>query len=344
MSTRSAKVAPVNAPQPDVSAVPHRSQTRRRPRRARLVLLYGLLAIVLAAGITFGVQTIAFYAHHATTDDAQIEGHIDPVLPRVAGYVAEVLVHENDSVTAGQALVRIDPRDFESRVHMAQTALASAQATVAVAKANAVAADTRRLKAARDLERSVALRKQQVVSQEAYDGAKADADATAADHETALRRVAAAEAMVAQKQADLDYAKLQLSYTTISAPVSGFVSKKSVEVGQFIEAGQPLLAVVADRDVWVVANFKETQLHRMRAGQAATVEVDAYPGATFHARIDSIAAATGAKFALLPPDNATGNFVKVVQRIPVKLVFTDPADAARPLRVGMNVTAIVDLG
>ncbi len=343
MSIRPAKVAPVAVPQPD-AAPHHRAPSRRRRGRRRLVLLYGLLALVLVAGVVFGVQTIVFYAHHATTDDAQIEGHIDPMLPRVAGYVAQVLVQENERVAAGQPLVRIDATDFDSRVRMAQAALSSAQAAVAVAKASVAAADTHRHKAAQDFERSVTLHNQHVVSQEAYDAAKSAADATAADYETALRQVAAAEAVVAQKQADLDYAKLQQSYTTIAAPVSGFVSKKSVEVGQFVEAGQPLLAVVADRDVWVVANFKETQLHRMHAGQTATVEVDAYPGLTFHARVDSIAAATGAKFALLPPDNATGNFVKVVQRIPVKLVLTDPPDDAHPLRLGMNVVAIVDLG
>jgi membrane fusion protein, multidrug efflux system len=170
------------------------------------------------------------------------------------------------------------------------------------------------------------------------------ADATAAEYTAAVREVSAAQAQVAQKRADVDYAKLQLSYVTMTAPADGVISKKSVEVGQYVQAGQPLMAIVEDHEVWVVANFKETQLRRMRIGQPVAIHVDAYPQVTFHGRIESIAAATGAKFSLLPPDNATGNFVKVVQRIPVKVLFTDPPDTAHPLRVGMDVTATVDLG
>jgi membrane fusion protein (multidrug efflux system) len=121
------------------------------------------------------------------------------------------------------------------------------------------------------------------------------------------------------------------------------VSKKSIEVGQYVQAGQPLMTVVDDTDLWVVANYKETQLRRMHPGQPVEVKVDAYPGHAFHARVQSISPATGARFALLPPDNATGNFTKVVQRLPVKIVFTDPPDPAHPLRVGMSVTSTVDV-
>jgi membrane fusion protein, multidrug efflux system len=321
-----------------VASIPVRSSTIRR------VVLYGLLALLVAAGLTYGIRTVVFYAHHAETDDAQIEGHIDPVLPRVAGYVADVLVRENQHVAANEVLVRIDPRDLQSRVNMAQTALATAQAAVAVARANVEAIKTRREKTSADFARYSSLSRQHVISPQDYDSAKAAADAAEAEYQVSVRQVGAAEAQVAQRQADLDYAQLQLSYTTVAAPAPGFVSKKSVEVGQFIEAGQPLMAIVHDQDVWVVANFKETQLSKMRVGQAVTVEVDAYPGHLFRARVDSIGSATGAKFALLPPDNATGNFVKVVQRVPVKIVLTDEPDPSHPLRVGMSVTAIVDVG
>ncbi len=152
---------------------------------------------------------------------------------------------------------------------------------------------------------------------------------------------------MAQHQATLEAARLQLSYIVLKAPVDGIVSKKNVEVGQFVQAGQPLLAIVqrgTTNDVWVSANFKETQLAQMHPGQTAEIEVDAYPGVIFHGRVESLAAATGARFSLLPPDNATGNFTKVVQRIPVKIVFTDPADPRHPLRVGMNVSVTVNLG
>jgi len=319
------------------------STRRQRPPVGR-VILYGVLAFLVAAAVVYGIQTIIFYRYHVETDDAQIEGRIAPVLPRIAGYVAEVLVRDNQRVDANQVLVRIDPRDLQSRVNIARAALVNAQAAVAVARANVEASKSKREKTSADFERNAPLFRQRVISPQEYDATKAAADAAEAEYQTASRQILAAEAQVAQRQADLEYAELQLSYTTIAAPAVGFVSKKSVEVGQFVEAGQPLMALVQEGEVWVVANFKETQLRKMRVGQSVTVEVDAYPGHVFNARVDSIASATGAKFALLPPDNATGNFVKVVQRIPVKIVLIDAPDAEHPLRVGMNVTAIVSVG
>jgi membrane fusion protein, multidrug efflux system len=317
--------------------------TRRQRSNAGRIVLYGVLALLVAAAIAYGIQTIVFYAHHVETDDAQIEGHIAPVLPRVAGYVAEVSVRDNQRVDGNQVLVHIDPRDLEARVNIARAALLNAEASVAVSRANLDAIKTKREKTSADFGRNAPLFRQRVISPQEYDNTKAAADAAEAEYQSAVRQVSAAEAQVAQRQADLDYAQLQLSYTIIAAPAPGFVSKKSVEVGQFIEAGQPLMAIVQEGDVWVVANFKETQLRKMRVGQTVTVEVDAYPGRVFNARVESIGSATGAKFALLPPDNATGNFVKVVQRVPVKIVFTDAPDRDRPLRVGMNVTAIVSV-
>jgi membrane fusion protein (multidrug efflux system) len=154
-------------------------------------------------------------------------------------------------------------------------------------------------------------------------------------------RAAAAEARVQQAQAALKQAELNLQYTTVKAPSTGVVSRKSVEIGQVVQAGQPLLALVDLQDVWVTANFKETQLNEMRPGQRAVVEVDALGGKEFHGHIDSIAAATGAKFSLLPPENATGNYVKVVQRVPVKIVFEPGQDPNHLLRPGMSVTPTV---
>ncbi len=336
------KAASVHELQPaGDGAAPH----TRPPGRpvARRVVLYSVLALLAASGATFGVKTVLFYSHHVETDDAQIEGHINPVLPRVAGYVGEVQVHDNQHVVAGDVLVRIDPRDLASRVSMAQAALDTARAAVTVAQAKLDAAGSKSGKASQDLARAAALHEQKVVSQQEYDTAKWAADAAAAEYTAAAREVSAAQAQVSQRQADLEYAQLQLSYATVTAPENGVVSKKSVEVGEYVQAGQPLMAIVEDREVWVVANFKETQLRQMRVGQPVDIQVDAYPQHTFRGRIESIAAATGAKFSLLPPDNATGNFVKVVQRIPVKVLFTDPPDAMHPLRVGMDVTATVAL-
>jgi membrane fusion protein (multidrug efflux system) len=324
--------APEKAPEPEA----------KPPRRgARRVVLLGLLGIGIVVGAIFGLRTIAFYRHHVETDDAQLEAHIAPVLPKVSGYVTEVAVRDNENVRAGQLLVRIDDRDYRSKVETARASLANAEAAVAVARANTEAARTESGRASTDLERYSRLREKEEVSQQQYDAAKSAAEASGAQAEARRRSVEAARAEVAQKRADLDYTELQLSYAAVTAPVTGTVSRKNVEVGQYVQAGQPLLAIVSGEETWVVANFKETQLKKMRVGQPVEVEVDAYPKKIFPARVESFAAATGAKFALLPPDNATGNFTKVVQRVPVKIVFTGPPDPARPLRAGMNVVAIV---
>jgi len=331
---------PVNGAE-KVSLPPPASTPKKGPGR-RIGLL--LLLVAVLGGIGFGVKEVVFYRHHAETDDAQIEGHIDPVLPKVSGYVMEVLVIDNQKVAQGQLLVKIDGRDLKAKVDTARAALENSRAKVAVAKAQVTSAQSQNVKAARDLTRYAQLRQKEEVSQQQYDAAQASADLGEATVLAAERSVAAAQADVAQKKADLDFAALQLSYVEVPAPVSGVVSKKNVEVGQFVQAGQPLLAIVEDNEIWVVANFKETQLTKMRVGQKVEVKVDAYPKQIFHGKVESIAAATGAKFALLPPDNATGNFTKVVQRVPVKIVFTDPPDSTRPLRAGMSVTAIVNLG
>jgi membrane fusion protein (multidrug efflux system) len=358
--------------------------TPRQGGRRKVIILTILALLALAAG-TFGVRTYLFYEHHATTDDAQIDGTIDPVLPRVSGYVQEVRVKENQHVNAGDVLVVIDPSDLQAKVDQEQAALLNARAAVSVAQAavasaratlagmraktasneaDLTAARTRQEQAAADLARYRSLVDKEEVSRQQYDAARATADASraaagaarattessragaqsaAAQLQVAERQVGAAEAQVAQHQATLEAAKLQLSYATIKAPASGFVSKKNVEVGQLVQVGQPLMAVVLGHDTWVTANFKETQLTKMQPGQTAEIEVDAYPGVTFHGRVESLSAATGARFSLLPPDNATGNFTKVVQRVPVKVVFTDPPDPRRPLRVGMSVNVVVNL-
>src|SRR5206468_3275533 len=158
------------------------------------------------------------------------------------------------------------------------------------------------------------------------------------------QQIGVASTMIKQRQADVDNAKLELSYAVITAPADGLVSKVNIQPGQFLNAGQALFSIVLDQNIWVVANFKETQLNKMRVGQAVVINVDAYPGHDFQAKLTSFAPATGASFALLPPDNASGNFVKVVQRVPVKIEFTNPNDPfLKQLRAGMNVDVEVEL-
>jgi len=234
--------------------------------------------------------------------------------------------------------------------------VATAEGQGAAAEAQIAAAQANYDKAMSDLRRIQQLANQQIVSRQQLDAAQATADAAHASLIAAQKQAAAAGATVTNAQAGVHLAQARLaaaqaeqlqaalneSYTRILAPVSGVLSRKQVEVGQLVQTGQTLFTVVADTGVWVDANFKETQLGDIRVGQPVQLEVDAYGGHTFNGVVESIAAATGAQFALLPPDNATGNFTKVVQRIPVRIRPTDPVDANRRLRPGMSVTAHID--
>ncbi|WP_240935445.1 HlyD family secretion protein [Hymenobacter sp. HDW8] len=298
-----------------------------------------------------------------------MEGDVYPILPRVGGPVLKVKVQDNQLVKKGDVLVTLDQADYQQRVNAAEAALAAAQANVVAARAGVGTAqanvrtaqstigvsEANRARLQKDLQRSTFLRQQDIIPQSEYDAVQANLKATSAQRATAAdqvqvarqqvaaaqQQVAVAEAVVKQRQADLDNAKLQLSYTTITAPGNGIVSKKSVQPGQVVSPGQQIMGLVASGNTWVIANFKETQLENMREGQKVAVEVDAYPSEEFEGHIQSLSAATGARFALLPPDNASGNFVKVTQRVPVKIVL-DKVDPQHPLRAGMSVTATVE--
>ena len=336
--------------------------------RSRRPIVLLIAAIILLVGGYFGWQRYQFALHNEETDDAQVEGDVYPILPRVSGPVQEVRVRDNQQVKQGDVLLTVDPADYQQRVNAAEAALAAAQANVTAARAAVGTAqanvstaqatigvsDANRARLQKDLERSNFLRKEDIIPQSEYDAVQANLRSTTAQRTTAQNQVrvarqqvaaaqeqvAVAVAVVKQRQADLDNAKLQLSYTTITAPAAGIVSRKSVQPGQLISPNQQLLAIVASNQTWVTANFKETQLTDMHVGQPVTVEVDAYPDQEFKGKIESISAATGARFALLPPDNASGNFVKVVQRVPVKITFSE-LDPQHPLRAGMSVRAIV---
>ena len=346
------------------------TKTTMRLAPTRLVVV-ALAALVLAAAMAVGVRHWRYYLAHEETDDAQVEGHISPVLPRVSGYVARVLVADNQRVDAGQALIDIDPRELDLRVaqseaalqnamaeqRTAEASLSGARAAAATAAANVETALVRQRKAASDLERDTKLLGTGAITDSQFTDSKAAADTAAAELEAvrseartadlqiavAASRAAATQTQAAERASDLDYSKLQRSYASVTAPIAGLVSRKNVEPGQFIQAGQTLLSVASDTDVWVVANFKETQMAHMRPGQEVEFEADNYRGYVFRGRVDSISAATGARFALLPPDNSTGNFVKVTQRVPVKIVLAQAPDADHPLRPGMSVDATVSV-
>jgi len=306
-----------------------------------------IMGVILVGLLIFGVRKWWFARSHVSTDNAQVDGHIVPVLPKVGGYVVEVRIDENQSVKAGDTLVVLDDRDLRARLAQTDADLAALLATVSsrtrVGQADAAVAQAQAnaLKANADLARIEPLAAQNVVSQQQLDAARAAAAAAEAQLAQAQAMLVGADARVAAARASRDQAALQLSYTRIITPSAGVVSKKAVELGQLVQAGQPLMTVVPLADVWVTANLKETETADVTPGDPADITVDAYKGMHVHGHVESLSPATGAKFSLLPPDNATGNFTKVVQRIPVRLHLDSPVDPAHMLRPGMSVVATI---
>jgi len=397
--------------------------SRRRSRLGRILAL-ALIVAILAVG---GYYLRKYFSTYETTDDAQVDGHIDAVSSRISGHVMDVLVEDEQYVRAGDLLVRIDPKDYEvavakaaadladaeaaletSRIDVpithtntssqlktansnradvvaalsgaerqlaaAQARLESARAQVREAEANLIKAsdDAKRYKllvdkdeiprqqydtavSARDAAqatldtRTAGVREAEqniVVAQSAVEQAKTripQADASIESAMTAPQQVAVSEtraksaaAQVAQRRALLEQAQLNLSYCSVVAPVTGIVGKKTVEVGENLSPGQQLMAVVPLDDVWITANFKETQLSRMNSGQRVTFSVDAY-SKEYTGRVYAIGGASGSRFSLLPPENATGNYVKVVQRVPVRINVDPGQNNDHRLRPGLSV-------
>jgi membrane fusion protein, multidrug efflux system len=393
---------------------PRKRDFRERRRSAfanprfRLGLIIVLLVLVVA-----GIAAWRYFGSYESTDDAQIDGHLNSISPRVSGHVLKLNVDDNQYVQAGQVLVEIDPADYEVALERAKADYADAVAAAEGARVNVpitsvsttgqvstaeadvtnsragIAAATQQYEAAKaqlqsaqannnkaqsDLVRYKQLVEKQEISQQQYDQAVAAAQSSAAAVESAaanvraseqqviqargkldqaeanLRtantgskqvtvirsRAASAEAQVQKRKADLDQAVLNLGYTKVIAPVTGVVSNRTVEVGQNVQAGQEMMKVIPLEGVWVTANFKENQLRNMHPGQSVDIHVDAN-SKKYRGHVDSIAGASGARFSLLPPENATGNYVKVVQRIPVKIVFEPGELKEHVLRPGMSV-------
>ncbi len=331
-----------------------RDEAPARPARpaaakpaSRRQMVFAVMGVVLVLLLAAGVRKYIWSRSHVSTDNAQVDGHVIPILPKVGGFVAQVRVDDNHRVRAGDTLVVLDDRDYQARLAQAEADLAVAlagvssnrrvgQAEAAVAQAQANA-----LKAHADLDRLLPLAQQDIVSKQQLDAVLASAAAADGALAAAQAALVGADARVAAARAARDQAALNLSYTRITAPSKGVVSKKAVEVGQLVQAGQPLMSVVPLDDIWVTANLKETETADVSAGDAADITVDAYPGRHFAGHVESLAPATGAKFSLLPPDNATGNFTKVVQRVPVRIRLNQPNDSIRPLRPGMSVVATI---
>jgi membrane fusion protein (multidrug efflux system) len=272
--------------------------------------------ILIGVGAALAVAGAAFFIANrgwVSTDDAFIEAHVAPVSAKVQGHVLRVLVEDNQAVKKDDVLAELEPQDYLTRRDDARAVVAGAEAEV---RKNDL-----------DVKRYQTLFERRESSRQTLDHALADAQSAKAALEAA--------------QARLRQAALDLSYTKITAPQDGRVTRKSMEAGAFVSVGQPLLAVVPS-EVWIVANFKETQLRDMKPGQKAEIKIDAYPG-KLRGHVDSLQAGTGARFSLLPPENATGNFVKVVQRMPVKIVLDETPAGGRLLAPGMSVEAEVQV-
>jgi membrane fusion protein, multidrug efflux system len=326
------------------------SSASRSRRRRNLILLILLLLVATAAA----VPGWSYLSSYEDTDDAQVDGHIIAVSSRINGTIAHVYVIDTQPVHKGQLLVEIDPDDYVVAVEGARARLAETKAQVESAKADYQTAlskvredDATRAKAEYDVPRLAILAAQGAGRREDYQEslrianvARATVDADRASANAAMTNIASHEAALKEAQANLDQALLNYGYTRITAPMSGVIGKKSVEPGQRVQQGESLLAVVPLDDVWVTANFKEDQLRRMQPGQPVDIHVDAL-GRTFKGYVDGLGSASGERFSLLPPENATGNYVKVVQRIPVRIDLAPGQNSAHRLVPGMSVEPTV---
>lgn len=323
--------------------------------RKKLIFLVSMLCLTVGIGYFWSRGKT-----HIATDNAFVESPIHSVAARISGSVTEVLVTDNQLVRRGEVLVVLDDRDARAEVDKATAELALARNEAGSDKAQAeqsraelVRSRAQAVQANLDLQRAELLFQQKVIPREQLDRIRTNrqvAEAQVRASEEKLQKdmatVGIAEgpapgALVAKRQAELAAAELRLSYTRLSAPVDGYVTRKAVETGNWIQPGQALMAVVATGETWITANYKESQLTDVKPGMSVSFTVDTYPGRKFVGRVDSIMAGTGAAFSLLPPENATGNYVKVTQRIPVKIAIEPINPHQYPLRVGMSVVPTI---
>jgi membrane fusion protein (multidrug efflux system) len=320
-------------------------------RKKVLYVIAALVAVLVVYGIFHTIQGFS----RVTTDDAYLEGRVHTIAAKVPGTVKTIPVDDNRAVKKGDLLLELDPRDYEVKVNEASAALeaeksrlADAEAGIQAAAANLEVQEVAFNQAGLDKKRTEALFKENVVSKERSEKVETAFNMAQAQVKAAKEQLAKAKSsreleasLIKQREAGLEAAKLALGYTKVYAPGDGYVTKKAVQEGNQIAAGQPVMAVVALDDIWVTANYKETQLRSVKPGQKVTIEVDTYRGAAFSGTVDSIMAGTGSVFSLFPPENALGNYVKVVQRIPVKIVLDRNTDSRHVLRIGMSVVPTI---
>jgi len=325
------------------------------------LLIVAILVIVVA--VFYLANYFRRQKHYVETNDAQVEAYINPVSARASGFIKAVKFEEHQPVKQGDTLVLIDDKEYRAKVQEAEAAVEDSRAQVDVLNAGIASAEVgttvnkeqingakaRLVQQSQDIRRYKNLVKQEAATGSDLDLVQSHYDVSVSDYNAAQNslktsyakikelksRKALLSADLKRKIAELDLARINLGYTVIRAPYSGRLGRKTILEGQQVQVGQPLVSIVNEKDKWVTANFKETQVYGMYVGQPVDIEVDAIDDKIYHGKIEAISASTGAKFSLLPPDNATGNFVKIVQRIPVKIRFT--STDIQPIRAGMNV-------
>ena len=312
---------------------------------------FAIVGAVVAAGLVAGWVYSGYRKTHISTDDAFIDGNIHTIAAKISGTVKEIYVTDNQPVKQGELLLEIDPADYTVRLREASSAvgaekakLSEAETKIAAAQANLELQRSNLKLAELEKTRSENLFQKEAIPRDRYDRAMTGYEVAVAQVKAAEEQLRTARSQkitqastIKQKEATASLADLNYQYTKIYAPVDGYITKKSVQTGNQIQAGQPLMAVVSLENQYIVANYKETEMGAIRPGQDVEIKVDSYPGKIFKGKVDSIMAGTGVSFSLFPAENATGNYVKVVQRIPVKIVFDQGADKDHVLRIGMSV-------
>ncbi|MGM8363224.1 HlyD family secretion protein [Flavobacterium sp. ARAG 55.4] len=356
----------------------------KKKTNKKFIVIIGSLILL---GVIYGSYKYIHSLSHEETDDAQVEKYMNPIIPRVSGYISKVYIKDNDYVKKGDTLFTIDKKDYQLKIDEAKAALAAAEgnfevskadvgsilASVSVSDANVKSAtgniETAKIKlglATNDFNRYSNLYKNHTITKQQYEqalAAKQEAEnevrilqqqqrasafqksVTQAKSVVSDKQINVAEANIKRAEALLESAKLNLSYTVVTAAIDGQVSKIDIQPGQLVQPGQSLFYIINNNEAWVIANFKETQLNKMVAGQKVALKVDAYPDYEFKGTVTSFSPATGSRFSILPPDNATGNFVKTIQRLPVKISIDSSNDIEKVklLRPGMNVDVDVHL-
>ncbi|MBF0491753.1 MAG: HlyD family secretion protein [Deltaproteobacteria bacterium] len=302
-----------------------------------------LLLFFITLGIALFVLHLLREAYlYEETENAQIETRVYPIVSRVSGFVKAVLVQDNQGVHKNDLLIELNPQDIDKNLDQVKAAKTQAEANLTLAEAQKKSALALLDKNDKDLSRFSVLVKQEEISKKDFDAIQASQLSAQAQKEVAEAQISSAQAILKEKQAQLEGLELQKSYTQIFAPDSGEVSRKNVEPGQFIQNGQMLMAIVDSQNPWVLANFKETQLKNLHVGQKVEINIDQYPSQKFEGHIESMQLGTGARFSLFPPENATGNYIKIVQRIPVKILF-DQDMSKYKLAAGISVTPKVKI-